>query len=189
MASRPPWVELGSTALLRPGGQTHVTDWMWRISLHLELPLSSPLWGLRGPSLRLKARGLTIPDGDTNPHFSSLVYCVAAIIRPGCVTLRRPPRRTARVRLRGPRSQALPGRPLRRLATTSDEKSGLTVTWIPTRPRASWPVARSALIDESVAVGSDFTTTWDVVGETVTCSRQSGRSVRPDRSPGIEGSA
>ena len=26
----------------------------------------SPLWGLRGPSLRLKARGLTIPDGDTN---------------------------------------------------------------------------------------------------------------------------
>ena len=63
----------------------------------------------------------------TNPHFSSLVYCVAANIRPGCVTLGRPPRRTARLRLRGPRSQALPGRPLRRLATTSDEKSGLTL--------------------------------------------------------------
>ena len=42
--------------------------------------------------------------------------------------LGRPPRRTARVRLRRPRSQALPGRPLRRLATTSDEKSGLEVT-------------------------------------------------------------
>ncbi len=63
--------------------------------------------------------------GRASPHFSSLVYCVAANIRPGCVTLSRPPRRTARVRLRGPRSQALPGRPLRRLATTSDEKSGL----------------------------------------------------------------
>ena len=54
-----------------------------------------------------------------------LVDCVAANIRPGFVTLGRPLRRTARVRLRGPRSQALPGRPLRRLATTSDEKSGL----------------------------------------------------------------
>ena len=62
-----------------------------------------------------------------SPHFSSLVCCAAAIIRPGCVTLRRPPRRTARVRLRGPRSQALPGRPFRRLATTSDEKCGLGV--------------------------------------------------------------
>ena len=62
---------------------------------------------------------------DLSPHFSSLVYCVAANIRPGFVTLCRPPRRTARVRLRGPRSQALPGRLLRRLATTSDEKSGL----------------------------------------------------------------
>ena len=61
-----------------------------------------------------------------NPDFSSLVDCVAANIRPGCVTLCRPPRRAARVRLRGPRSQALPGWPLRRLATTSDEKSGLT---------------------------------------------------------------
>ena len=59
-------------------------------------------------------------------RLSSLVYYVAAIIRPGCVSLRRPPRRTARVRLRGPRSQALPGRPLRRLATTSGEKSGLS---------------------------------------------------------------
>ena len=60
-----------------------------------------------------------------NPHFSSLVYCVAAIIRPGCVMLGRPPRRTVKVRLRRPRSQALPGRRLRRLATTTDEKSGL----------------------------------------------------------------
>ena len=40
--------------------------------------------------------------------------------------LGRPPRRTARVRLRRPRSQALPGRRLRRLATTVDEKSGLS---------------------------------------------------------------
>ena len=69
----------------------------------------------------LQAGTTTFP----NPHFSSLVCCAAAIIRPGCVTLRRPPRRTARVRLRGPRSQALPGRPFRRLATTSDEKCGL----------------------------------------------------------------
>ena len=67
-------------------------------------------------------RGSNLLAMVSNPHFSSLVCCVAAIIRPGC----RPPRRTARVRLRGPRSQALPGRPLRRLATTSDEKSGLT---------------------------------------------------------------
>ena len=35
------------------------------------------------------------------------------------------PRCTVKVRLRRPWSQALPGRPLRRLATTSDEKSGL----------------------------------------------------------------
>ncbi len=41
-----------------------------------------------------------------SPHFSSLVYCAAAIIRPGCVTLGRPPRRTVKVRLRWPRSQA-----------------------------------------------------------------------------------
>ena len=61
----------------------------------------------------------------SSPDFSSLVYCAAAIIRPGCVTLGRPPRRTVKVRLRRPRSQALPGRPLQRLATTSDEKSGL----------------------------------------------------------------
>ncbi len=68
-----------------------------------------------------------------NPHFSSPVYYVAAIIRPGCVSLGRPPRRTVQVRLRRPRSQALPGRPLRRLATTGDEKCGLRVcakiTW------------------------------------------------------------
>ena len=68
-----------------------------------------------------------------SPHFSPLVYCVAANIRPGCVTLCRPPRRTARVRLRGPRSQALPGRLLRRLATTSDEKSGLVQDDAPDR--------------------------------------------------------
>ncbi len=80
-----------------------------------------------------------------SPDFSSLVYCVAANVRPGCVTLGRPPRRTARVRLRGPRSQALPGRPLRRLATTSDEKSGLAntvhlriLTWILGRPVRPW---------------------------------------------------
>ncbi len=60
-----------------------------------------------------------------SPHFSSLVYCAAAIIRPGRVTLGRPPRRTVKVRLRWPRSQALPGRPLPRLTTTSDEKFGL----------------------------------------------------------------
>ena len=46
----------------------------------------------------------TISD-PLNPHFSSLVYCVAANIRPGCVTLCRPPRRTARVRLRGALSE------------------------------------------------------------------------------------
>ena len=63
----------------------------------------------------------------TSPHFSSLVYCVAAIIHPGCVSLGRPPRRTVKVRLRRPRSQALPGRPLQRLATTSDEKFGLVI--------------------------------------------------------------
>ncbi len=62
-----------------------------------------------------------------NPHFSSPVYYVAAIIRPGCVSLGRPPRRTVQVRLRRPRSQALPGRPLRRLATTGDEKCGLSL--------------------------------------------------------------
>ena len=62
----------------------------------------------------------------TNPHFSSPVYYVAAIIRPGCVSLGRPPRRTVQVRLRRPRSQALPGRHLRRLTTTGDEKCGLT---------------------------------------------------------------
>ena len=72
----------------------------------------------------------------TNPDFSSLVYCAAAIIRPGCVTLGRPPRRTVKVRLRWPRSQALPGRPLQRLATTSDEKSGLSPT-LGSKPRGS----------------------------------------------------
>ena len=36
----------------------------------------------------------------SSPHFSSLVYCDAAIIRPGCVMLGRPPRRTVQVRLR-----------------------------------------------------------------------------------------
>ncbi len=61
-----------------------------------------------------------------NPHFSSLVYCGPAIIRPGCVSLGRPSRRTVKVRLRWARSQALPGRPLWRLATTSDEKCGLS---------------------------------------------------------------
>ena len=62
--------------------------------------------------------------GVLSPHSSSRVYCGAAIIRPGCVTLCRPSRRTVQVRLRGPRSQALPGPPFRRLATTTDEKCG-----------------------------------------------------------------
>jgi len=78
-----------------------------------------------GRSCRRQSQTTSPLKREFNPHFSSLVYCAAAIIRPGCVALGRPPRRTVKVRLRRPRPQALPGRPLRRLATTSDEKSGL----------------------------------------------------------------
>ncbi len=90
-----------------------------------------------------------------SPHFSSLVYYVAAIIRPGCVLLRRPPRRTARVRLRGPRSQALPGRPLRRLATTSDEKSGLEAREVNTikKPARSIPTGLRLLAQDFRTLG------------------------------------
>jgi len=62
-----------------------------------------------------------------SPHFSSPVYYGAAIIRPGCVSLGRPHRRNVKVRLRWPRSQALPGRRLGRLATTGGEESRLGV--------------------------------------------------------------
>ena len=64
---------------------------------------------------------------ESSPHFSHPVCCEAAIIRPDCVMLRRPPRRTVKVRLRGPRSQALSGRRFRPLATTGYEKCGLEV--------------------------------------------------------------
>ncbi len=44
------------------------------------------------------------------------------MIRPDCVALLRPPRRTARVRLRGPRSRALSDRPFRRVTRVSRDE-------------------------------------------------------------------
>ena len=49
--------------------------------------------------------------GSATSLISWLVSCVAANIRPGFVTLRRPPRRTARVRLRGLATSGLGRKP------------------------------------------------------------------------------
>ncbi len=68
-----------------------------------------------------------------NPHLSLLLYRVAANIRPGCAKLCGPPRRLSEydcgARHEWYQSQALPGRPLWRLATTSDEKCGPSATF------------------------------------------------------------
>ena len=72
VVSRPPLVELGSTAALRPGDRSHVRDRLFRFQLHLKMHPTVPA-GLRGPSLRLKVRGFTIPDGDTNRGSARIV--------------------------------------------------------------------------------------------------------------------
>ena len=68
----------------------------------------------QGPRVRLAAAVLA-----RIIHKFSTAAC--RISRPDCVTLGRPPRRTARVRLRGPRSQALSERAFPRFATKTYE--------------------------------------------------------------------
>ena len=61
-----------------------------------------------------------------NPHFSPVVCCSAGYIRHYCVALGRTPQRTVKYACGTLPARALSWRRLRRFATTTGEKGGLT---------------------------------------------------------------
>ncbi len=87
------------------------------------------------------------------------VYCSVGTPRPDCVTLGRPPQRTARVRFRGPRSQAWSGQLFHHFVTKTYAFSGLAILILALggcsqRPTEDLAAAQKA-VDEAFAAEAD----------------------------------